>query len=228
MQRVAQPIMIKFCSKCQAETERYASGGCKPCGKKYGAAWEAANISKRRVIKATYRAANKEKIRESTAAWKKANPEYTRASVAAWAKANPEKIKIRSAAYYASNTEKRKASFVAWGKANPEKKKAGYAAWSKANPGALRIIQQNRRARTKLVGGRLSRGLSAKLFKLQKGKCPCCGLPLGDNYHLDHKMPIALGGPNTDDNMQLLRATCNLQKNAKHPVQFMQERGFLL
>jgi len=36
------------------------------------------------------------------------------------------------------------------------------------------------------------------------------------------------GGSNTDDNMQLLRKLCNLQKHAKHPVDFMQERGFLL
>jgi len=28
--------------------------------------------------------------------------------------------------------------------------------------------------------------------------------------------------------MQLLNAICNLQKHAKHPVDFMQERGFLL
>ena len=74
----------------------------------------------------------------------------------------------------------------------------------------------------------LSVGLSAKLFKLQKGKCPCCKQPLGDDYHLDHKMPLALGGTNTDENMQLLRSICNLQKHAKHPVDFMQERGYLL
>lgn len=56
----------------------------------------------------------------------------------------------------------------------------------------------------------------------------CCGLPLGDNYHIDHIMPLALGGSNTDDNIQLLRQRCNNQKCAKHPVDFMQSRGFLL
>lgn len=35
-------------------------------------------------------------------------------------------------------------------------------------------------------------------------------------------------GTNTDDNIQLLRKLCNLQKSAKHPVDFMQQRGFLL
>lgn len=45
---------------------------------------------------------------------------------------------------------------------------------------------------------------------------------------MDHIVPLALGGSNTDGNIQLLRATCNQQKHAKHPVVFMQERGFLL
>jgi 5-methylcytosine-specific restriction endonuclease McrA len=52
--------------------------------------------------------------------------------------------------------------------------------------------------------------------------------PLGDNYHLDHITPITLGGSNTDDNMQLLRQRCNNQKYNKHPIDFMQSRGFLL
>lgn len=74
----------------------------------------------------------------------------------------------------------------------------------------------------------MSSGLAIRLYKLQRGKCACCGLPLGDDYHLDHIMPLALGGTNTDDNIQLLRAKCNMQKSAKHPVDFMQQRGFLL
>lgn len=45
---------------------------------------------------------------------------------------------------------------------------------------------------------------------------------------MDHIMPLALGGTNTDDNIQLLCPTCNRSKHAKHPVDFMQQRGFLL
>lgn len=39
---------------------------------------------------------------------------------------------------------------------------------------------------------------------------------------------IALGGTNTDDNVQLLRAECNNFKRAKHPADFMRQRGFLI
>lgn len=36
------------------------------------------------------------------------------------------------------------------------------------------------------------------------------------------------GGTNTDDNIQLLNAKCNVSKGAKHPIEFMQKQGFLL
>jgi len=41
-------------------------------------------------------------------------------------------------------------------------------------------------------------------------------------------MPLALGGKNEDWNIQLLRAECNSRKGAKHPIVYMQEKGFLL
>lgn len=67
------------------------------------------------------------------------------------------------------------------------------------------------------VAGKLSKGIELVLLSQQMGLCPCCNRELGDNYHLDHIMPIKLGGTNTDDNVQLLRAECNLRKGAKHP-----------
>jgi 5-methylcytosine-specific restriction endonuclease McrA len=45
---------------------------------------------------------------------------------------------------------------------------------------------------------------------------------------MDHIVPLYLGGLNVDSNIQLLRAKCNLQKNKKHPVDFMRSKGFLL
>lgn len=77
-------------------------------------------------------------------------------------------------------------------------------------------------------GGVLSQGLAAKLFDLQGGKCACCGKSLAQGYHLDHIMPLALGGMNIDGNMQLLTPLCNMQKSKKHPEDFMRSRGFLI
>lgn len=162
------------------------------------------------------------------AAYYAANTDKVKARNAAWNSANPEKAKENSAAYRAANSKKVKASAAARYAANSEKVNAKNAAWRAANPEACRIIKQNRRARIRGDGGTLSKGLAERLFKLQRGKCACCGKPLGDDCHLDHIMPISLGGKNEDSNVQLLRSTCNLQKKARHPIDFMQSRGFLL
>lgn len=164
-----------------------------------------------------------------SAAWRAANPEKAKAGVAKWIAANPEKRKATNTAWVSSNHDKVKASSAKWRAANPDNKKAHNRKWSSANPEAGRAYNRNRRARKREAGGKLSSGLSDKLFALQRGKCACgCLQPLGDDFHMDHVMPLALGGSNTDDNMQLLRSICNRQKHAKHPVEFMQSRGFLL
>jgi 5-methylcytosine-specific restriction endonuclease McrA len=148
------------------------------------------------------------------------------AANAKWNTANPEKFKAYNAKWLAANSGQHKAAVAKWQAANPEKLRQKVARWRAANPDAERIHAQNRRARNV---GTLSKGLAAKLFKLQRGKCACgCKRPLGDDYHMDHRMPLALGGTNTDENIQLLTATCNRQKSAKHPIDFMHERGFLL
>jgi hypothetical protein len=135
---------------------------------------------------------------------------------------------IRGKKHYAVNLEKERARNAAWSKANPDKRKAKSAEWKKSNPEARRIQDQNRRAKKLASGGKLSKGLSAKLFKLQRGLCPCCNQSLGNDYHLDHINPLSLGGANEDWNIQLLRQQCNNQKCAKDPVNFMQSKGFLL
>jgi hypothetical protein len=146
-----------------------------------------------------------------------------------WRATNQEKVKAARKRYNDKNRIKVAESTKKWRSANPEKLKESNAKWHAANPHARQVITQNYRARKRADGMKLSPNLAARLFSLQRGKCACgCAQPLGDDYHLDHIMPLALGGTNRDDNIQLLRATCNQQKHAKHPVDFMQQRGFLL
>lgn len=214
----------RFCSKCQTETARNANGQCKPCKKACDAAYHAANSEARKAYCSAYRAANSETLRAYDAACYAANPETYKAAGAAYRAANPEMLRTYHAAYRAANPGKSKA----YRAANSEAIRATHAAYRAANPEAQRINSQNYEAKKRANGGTLSKGLSEKLFKLQQGKCPCCNEPLGENYHLDHIMPIYLGGPNIDSNMQLLRQRCNLQKATQHPIDFMQGRGFLL
>lgn len=143
---------------------------------------------------------------------------------AAYRVANREKLRMRDKALY----QKGRVTRALKRSKDSAATRAYNKAYRAANPHRHKVYDQNKRVARARANGRLSMGLVQKLFRLQRGMCPCCTQALGDNYHLDHKMPLALGGTNTDDNMQLLRAVCNMQKHAKHPVDFMQSRGFLL
>ena len=195
--------------------------------KEYNAKKYALDPSRYKTSGRIYRAANREKLNAAHAVYYAENKNKMRESGARWGKSNTEKTKVIRAAWNKANPDKKKASSIDWRARNPGKS-ASAKAWARSNPERVRIYGQNRRARKKASSGCLSQGLSERLFHLQKGKCACCGRPLGTNYHMDHVMPLALGGDNIDSNVQLLRQQCNRQKWAKHPIDFMQERGFLL
>lgn len=203
--------------------------------KAYEAAWRAKNADRVRAASAAYRVKNSEKIKTYYAdnadkqkaaalAWQKANPERVLATKLAYAEAHPEKSRECTAAYRKANPDRVKASIAAWAKANPGGQQKASDAWLKRNPGAIVVYAQNRRARKIAGGGVLSMGLADRLMDVQQGICPCCNLPLDGKYHLDHWMPLALGGSNTDDNIRLLHPRCNLKKGSKHPEDYMRSQ----
>lgn len=176
----------------------YKSGRCKAC----------ANAANRK-----FYAKNIDAERSRSIAYGKSNPGKGAARTAKWNAKNPDKIKKAKAAYYSANKDR----FKTLG-----------ALWARVNFKVKRIHAQNRRARKRLVGGVLSSNLASKLYALQRGRCACCGSILGGSFHLDHRIPLALGGSNSDQNMQLLAPVCNLQKHAQDPIDFMRSRGFLI
>lgn len=231
--------IVRTCPTC-GEQFLGKTKKCKPCAKAYNAAWHAANRDRVAArIKAqrrsdpqkyyamarAWREAHPDKVAAYTASYYKLNREQSIASAKAWQVRNPEKVVARNAAAYRkSDRTKRNAAHAAWIKAHPGKRDAWRSAWNAAHPDAKRISHQNRRARKKKNGGKLSQGLVAKLLKLQCGMCACCREPLGIDYHLDHRVPLARGGAHEDANMQLLTKKCNLQKGAKSLEEFMQSR----
>jgi hypothetical protein len=125
---------------------------------------------------------------------------------------NKIKISEKAKIYSLKNKEKIKITSKNHRISNPEYYK---------NAKTKRRLMENSR-------GKLSKGIIKTLYHLQQGLCVCCREPLGEDYHLDHIMPLKLGGANTDDNVQLMKAKCNMSKQAKHPIDYMQSKGFLL
>jgi hypothetical protein len=216
---------------------------CRDCSKIAGAVYRTANPEKLKQYQVTYRKNNPDKLKDRKAADYLKRAEEIKKKSADWYSANKERASVRGKKRYSENADAIKQRVEKYRLANPEKIKLDqakyrlknknkakeyFAEWRAKNPESFKQYRRNRRARIKASAGKLSRGLEKKLLKLQNGKCACCKQSLGDDYHMDHIMPLALGGSNTDDNIQLLRAKCNRSKSAKHPVDFMQERGYLL
>lgn len=67
----------------------------------------------------------------------------------------------------------------------------------------------------------------AGLMVEQGAICPCCKIDLIalGYYHLDHIMPLALGGVNEYWNAQFLCPSCNFSKNAKNPYSWAKSTG---
>lgn len=98
----------------------------------------------------------------------------------------------------------------------------------KDNPDICKMYRRNRRARVRNAEGTFDKAHVDKLYALQRGLCPYCECDLSEGYHADHIMPLALGGSNWPENIQLLCPTCNLRKHAKDPFKWANELGKLL
>lgn len=169
-----------------------------------------------------WQANNRDKVRKYSSNWFNNNKDHHHELTKKWHADNREKVKERKINERIAKAPKTKQEIDEKRKYNRERKQLVIA----NNPAKYRAIQQNQRSRRR--NGRLSHNIVERLMKLQRGRCTVCGKPLQDDYHIDHIMPLALGGENADGNVQLLHPTCNLRKTSKHPVEFMQSLGFLL
>ena len=173
-------------------------------------------LTPRQIYLRAYREANKLKIAQKARTYREANKTRMAETQRVWCEANKASEKERKRAYHEANPHATRA----FREANPEYRRG----WHEANLDKLANYNAKRRA----APGIISPGWIPKLLELQRWTCIVCRKDLRYGYHLDHITPIARGGENTDYNLQALCPTCNLQKNDKDPIEFMQSRGFLL
>jgi len=172
---------------------------------------------------------NRDAVLAKSAAYKAANPGVGKKAVAKWKEKNIERfreITRKSArAWYEANREKALAY-----KASHRAEQAAAARKRRADGCEKDLLRcQERRARKRANGGRLSPGITGKLMQLQRGRCAICEGDLSVvGKHLDHIVPLAAGGVHEDHNIQLLCPSCNHRKGARDPIEYMQSLGRLL
>jgi 5-methylcytosine-specific restriction endonuclease McrA len=120
-----------------------------------------------------------------------------------------EELRERARKRYADNREQCLATRLEWGRNHRE-----YVSATRRN----RWAQQK-----ESTGTHTAEDIEAQ-YRRQRGKCywrnvnDDCSVSLKGGYHVDHVVPLSKGGSNGPENLVLACPTCNLQKHAKHPM----------
>lgn len=215
---------MKVCTACN--TEKPISNYSKRAASKDGLSPKCKSCSKK--ADKAYYIANQELIKNRTKEWATNHPEERQAEKARYRAKHKDRINAKGAEWYANNRESERIRCAEYHAKNPHVAKARELKWKASNPEATRTKDHRRRAlKLNASGGYVADDVKI-LFNRQKGKCVVCKIDISKGkYHIDHIMPLKLGGSNNRTNLQLLCPLCNRQKGAKHPVEFMQQRGYL-
>lgn len=177
---------------------------------------------------------------ECAAAWREKNKEKIAAEYKKWAAEKADHLKAYNDNWRAENAEhvrKQKRELNRKYRAADPRKFADRAMeyyHRKMQDPEFRAKQSLKaslqRAKRKGAAGEFNSEDVAEILKRQKYKCAECGVSVRRkiNRHVDHIIPIALGGTSWPNNLQILCPPCNLSKGAKDPIVFAQRKGRLL
>ena len=211
-------------------SERYVvSGGCLKCSAEFSAAYRKKDPGKARSEAAVSRLKHAIQRREDNKKWREENSETLKVSKKRYVEENRGKVAASKNKYYQDNKEKLLSQSKAHRLANKERYLEVRSAWRENNKDLIRLLNRNRRKKVRAASGTHGIEDIKRILKLQKSTCAACYTKfLGDEYHVDHIVPLALGGSNWASNLQMLCPTCNMSKGAKAPLDFYVSRGFLL
>lgn len=208
-------IPIKSCSKCHAQypgTPDYFNRNrtrpdglslwCKPCD-----------------LPGSLKSNVGEKARAVKTRWRKKNPEYHKD----YHQRHAEKIKQKVAEWQSRNREKvigyKQKSYKA-NPISPEVRRAKKRAWRASNPAMARAQVIRRRAAKLNAPGNHTAADIERQYKAQKARCYYCHIKVGNDYHVDHVVPLSRGGSNDPSNIVIACPSCNTAKRDKMPYEW--------
>lgn len=231
---------LKACNKCAKEfpataeffhrLSRSKDGlwpTCKTCRLEYEKQNRDTNLDYRRAIcerARAYRDANIERVR------KRENEAYHSRRAK-----DPERVARQMHESYMRHRERRLDSAAQWRSEHRDELRAYFRRYHREHAERIaarsrdyyqrekdkyRTYSRNRKARKKAATGWHSAQDVAAQNERQRHRCYWCGASTRTGFHVDHIVPLKLGGTNWPDNIVIACPRCNLSKGAKHPMDF--------
>lgn len=199
---------------------------CTKCGEELPATKDFFHISKsgKLGLRANCKVCEKERVRKNALRYYYEHKEEVQLKVKEYEIKNSEIISTRRKLY--RDTEAAKEIKMKWNLENKESIKETSKLYRKLHREEFNTYKRNRNALKLQNGGTHTVEDILAIYNCQQGLCFYCGTSVEEIYHVDHVIPIILGGFNGAENLVITCPSCNLTKNAKHPLEFMGEEAY--
>ena len=172
--------------------------------------------SNKKGYRKAYYEANKEKAKAYDKSWRENNRDkmkvYSKAYNKAYREVNKEKEKEYRKEYNQANKEKLSAYHKAWYEDNKEKIKTQNKAWKEANKGKVNAgvqAYQTKKKERNYITSSEDKQMAEWVYIMRSKLTETTDIV----WHVDHIKPLSKGGKHSLNNLQIVPATWNLQKN---------------
>lgn len=221
---------MKTCKRCSVEEPddqfRPEHRTCRACYAAQHRQWRQENIDRVHEQEARYEQEHKAQRHERNIAYYTKHADVMRERARVYGREHRAERSAYARQWYHKNTERWNERNRAWLAANPDKAerkrkrdRERLAQWDKEHPDRERDKCAWRRAKT-CMAATIERVKRADIWRRDGGRCHICGKPCDpNNWHLDHLIPLSIGGTHEPKNVAVSHPRCNMVRGNRGAAQ---------